>query len=343
MSVVTIGLDLAKSVFQIHGVDREGRVVLRRRVGRHRLVTVFAGLPPCRIGLEACASAHYWARRLAGLGHDVRLIPPQYVKPYVKRNKTDAADAEAICEAAARPNMRFVPVKSIEQQAILALHRTRALLIRQRTQLANAVRGLSAEFGLVVPQGIRHLSGLRAAIAEAESEELPREASQAIELLFEHLDAVNERVESVETQIKDWHAANELSQRLAGVPGIGPLTASALVGAIGTGTQFTSARRLAAWLGLTPRVTASGGKQHIGRISRGGDRYLRTLLIHGARAVIGALRRALSAPRPWVVSLASRRPVNVAATALAHKNARIVWALITRGESYRPERMGATT
>ena len=173
-------------------------------------------------------------------------------------------------------------------------------------------------------------------MGEAEIEEMPREASQAIELLFEHLDAVNEQLESVETQIKDWHSANELSQRLASVPGIGPLTASALVGAIGAGTQFASARRLAAWLGLTPRVTASGGKQHIGRISRGGDRYLRTLLIHGARAVIGALSR-------WVASLASRRPVNVAATALAHKNARIVWALITRGESYRPERMGAST
>ena len=239
--------------------------------------------------------------------------------------------------------MRFVPVKSIEQQAILALHRTRALLIRQRTQLANAVRGLSAEFGLVVPQGIRHLSGLRTAIGEAGIEEVPQEVSGAIELLFEHLDAVNERLESVETQIRDWHTANELSLRLATVPGIGPLTASALVGAVGTGTQFTSARRLAAWLGLTPRVTSSGGKQHIGRISRGGDRYLRTLLIHGARAVIGSLRRALSAPRPWVASLASRRPVNVAATALAHKNARIVWALITRGEIYRPERMGTAT
>lgn len=338
MTIITIGLDIAKSVFQIHGVDKEGRVTLRRRVHRHRLFEVLASLPACRIGIEACSSAHYWARRLADLGHDVRLIPPQYVKPYVKRNKTDAADAEAICEAVARPNMRFVPVKSLDQQAILTLHRTRELLIRQRTQLANAVRGLAAEFGVVVPVGIRYLSALRSAIAEAAKDDLPDVASQAMLMLFEHLDGVNGRLAEIDSRILTWHRNNELSQRLETVPGIGPITASAIVGAIGSGTQFASARRFAAWIGLTPRITASGGKEHIGRISRAGDRYLRTLLIHGARAVIGALRRPASVPRPWVSQLAERRPVNVAATALAHKNARVVWALVTRGGTFMPDK-----
>ncbi len=336
MIVTTIGLDIAKSIFQIHGVDSEGRVTLRRRVHRHRLFEVLASLPACRIGIEACSSAHYWARRLVDLGHDVRLIPPQYVKPYVKRNKTDAADAEAICEAVARPNMRFVPIKSLDQQAILTLHRTRELLIRQRTQLANAVRGLAAEFGVVVPVGIRYLPSLRCAIAEAAKDELPDVASQAILMLFEHLDGVNRRLAEIDSRILAWHRNNELSQRLETVPGVGPITASAIVGAIGSGAQFASARRFAAWIGLTPRITASGGKEHIGRISRAGDRYLRTLLIHGARAVIAALRRPVTVQRPWVKQLAERRPVNVAATALAHKNARIIWALVTRGGSFIP-------
>jgi transposase len=339
MTVTTIGLDIAKSVFQIHGINCEGRVTLRRRVHRHRLFDLLASLPACRIGIEACSGAHYWARRLSALGHDVRLIPPQYVKPYVKRNKTDAADAEAICEAVARPNMRFVPMKSLDQQAILTLHRTRELLIRQRTQLANAVRGLAAEFGIVVPVGIRYLPALRSEIAEAAEDHLPRVASQAILLLFEHLDGVDGRLAEIDSRILAWHRGNELSRRLETVPGIGPITASAIVGAIGSGTQFASARRFAAWIGLTPKITASGGKERIGRISRAGDRYLRTLLIHGARAVIGALRRPMVVPRPWVKQLAERRPANVAATALAHKNARIVWALVTRGGSFMPHKM----
>lgn len=336
MTVTTIGLDIAKSVFQIHCVDSEGRVTIRRRVHRHRLFEVLASLPNCRIGIEACSSAHYWARRLTDLGHDVRLIPPQYVKPYVKRNKTDAADAEAICEAVARPNMRFVPMKSLDQQAILTLHRTRELLIRQRTQLANAVRGLAAEFGVVAPVGIRYLPALRSALAGPAKADLPDVASQAILMLFEHLDAVSGRLAEIDSRILTWHRNNELSQRLETVPGVGPITASAIVGAIGSGTQFASARRFAAWIGLTPRITASGGKEHIGRISRAGDRYLRTLLIHGARAVIAALRRPVAVQRPWVKQLAERRPVNVAATALANKNARIIWALVTRGGSFIP-------
>lgn len=335
MTVTTVGIDLAKSVFQVHGADRDGRVVLRRRLARGRLLDFFAKLPPCRIGLEACASAHHWARRLTALGHDVRLIPAQYVKPYVKRNKTDAADAEAICEAVSRPTMRFVPIKSLDQQAVLALHRVRALLVRQRTQLANAARGILGEFGLVVPRGIRRLAELRARMAAVAEDELPDQARAAVGLLFQQLEATQGRIGTVEEAILAWHERSEASQRLATVPGIGPLTATALVAAVGDASQFASARHFAAWLGLTPRVRASGGRGKLGRITKAGDRYLRTLLIHGARAVVGTLRRPSAVPRPWLTALAARRPVNVAATALAHKTARAVWAMLTRREAWR--------
>ena len=335
MTVTTVGIDLAKSVFQVHGADRDGRVVLRRRLARGRLLDFFAKLPPCRIGLEACASAHHWARRLTALGHDVRLIPAQYVKPYVKRNKTDAADAEAICEAVSRPTMRFVPIKSLDQQAVLALHRVRALLVRQRTQLANAARGILGEFGLVVPRGIRRLAELRARMAAVAEDELPDQARAAVGLLFQQLEATQGRIGTVEEAILAWHERSEASQRLATVPGIGPLTATALVAAVGDASQFASARHFAACLGLTPRVRASGGREKLGRITKAGDRYLRTLLIHGARAVVGTLRRPSAVPRPWLTALAARRPVNVAATALAHKTARAVWAMLTRREAWR--------
>ena len=335
MTVTTVGIDLAKSVFQVHGADRDGRVVLRRRLARGRLLDFFAKLPPCRIGLEACASAHHWARRLTALGHDVRLIPAQYVKPYVKRNKTDAADAEAICEAVSRPTMRFVPIKSLDQQAVLALHRVRALLVRQRTQLANAARGILGEFGLVVPRGIRRLAELRARMAAVAEDELPDQARAAVGLLFQQLEATQGRIGTVEEAILAWHERSEASQRLATVPGIGPLTATALVAAVGDASQFASARHFAAWLGLTPRVRASGGREKLGRITKAGDRYLRTLLIHGARAVVGTLRRPSAVPRPWLTALAARRPVNVAVTALAHKTARAVWAMPTRREVWR--------
>jgi transposase len=265
----------------------------------------------------------------------VRLLPPQYVKPYVKRNKTDAADAEAICEAVARPNMRFVPIKSVDQQAVLALHRARSLLVRQRTQLANAIRGLLGEFGIVVPKGIRRLTELRERAAGTAAESLPDEARSAVTLLFRQLEDTQDRIGAVEAGILAWHAQSEVSQRLATAPGIGPITATALVAAVGDARQFTSARRFAAWLGLTPRVTASGGKEKLGKISKAGDRYLRTLLIHGARGLVAALRRPAVVPRPWLLALVARRPVNVAATALAHKTARAVWAMLTRQEVWR--------
>ena len=336
MSVVTIGLDLAKSVFQVHGVDSAGQTVLRRRLGRTDLLPFFAKQAPCIIGMEACSSAHHWARELSRLGHQVRLIPPQYVKPYVKRNKTDAADAEAICEAVGRANMRFVPVKTVEQQGILALHRVRALLVRQRTSAVNAMRGLLSEFGIVAAKGIRRIEELRERMRCSEPDVVPSEAQEAIAVLFDHLDGLHERIDKVEARILAWHKGNEASRRLASAPGVGPLTATAIVAAVGDGKQFKSARHFAAWLGLTPRIKASGGKEHIGRISKGGDRYLRTMLIHGARAVVGTAFRRDVGPRPWLKELLRRRPVNVAATAVAHKTARSLWAMLTRAELYRP-------
>ncbi len=285
MSVAMIGLDLAKSVFQVHDVDAVGHTVLRRRLGRTDLLPFFAKQPPCVIG-EACSSAHHWARELRRLGHDVRLIPPQYVKPYVKRNKTDAADAESICEAVGKPNMRFVPIKSVEQQSILALHRVRALLVRQRTSAVNAMRGLLSEFGIIAAKGIRRVEELRQRMSRSEPDLLPDEAREAIQVLFDHLDSLQERVNKVQARILAWHKASEASRRLASAPGVGPLTATAIVAAVGNGRQFKSARHFAAWLGLTPRIQASGGKEHLGRISKSGNRYLRTMLIHGARSAI---------------------------------------------------------
>ena len=249
MSVVSIGLDLAKSVFQVHGVDAAGHTVLRRRLARGELVAFFAKQPACLVGMEACSSAHHWARELVQLGHTVRLIPPQYAKPYVKRNKTDAADAEAICEAVGRPNMRFVPIKTREQQAVLALHRVRALLVRQRTATINALRGLLSEFGVVAGKGTQRISDLNERMGKLSAEALPDEAREALTCLFNQIDDLGLRIHAMERRIIAWHRASEASQRLASAPGVGPITATALVAAVGDGTQFKSARHFAAWLG----------------------------------------------------------------------------------------------
>lgn len=334
-TVVTVGLDLAKSVFQVHGVDDVGRTSLRRRLARHDLIDYFAKLPPCLIGMEACSAAHHWARELSRLGHSVKLIPPQYVKPYVKRNKTDAADAEAICEAVSRPNMRFVPIKTIDQQGVLTLHRVRSAFVRQRTSAINTVRGLLTEFGVIAGKGIQRVAELRQRMDKVDVDLLPEEARAAITETFEHIEALTDRIAAVEARILAWHKSSEASRRLASAPGVGPITASAIVASVGDGRQFQSARHFAAWLGLTPRIQASGGKEHIGKISKGGDRYLRALLIHGARAVVGANFRKDVTPRPWLKQLLARRPVNVAAVAVAHKTARALWAMITREEEYR--------
>ena len=331
MQLTTIGLDLAKHVFQVHGVDAAGNIVLRRRLRRGQMITFFAGLAPCLVGMEACATAHFWARELTALGHDVRLMPAQYVKAYVKRGKNDAADAAAICEAVSRPSMRFVPVKSEAQQAALMLHRVRDLLVRQRTQLINAVRGHLAEFGMVEAQGAWNLPRL---LAHLETEgELPEVARQVLRLLAAQLDEAEQRIEDLDARIAAWHKASPASQRLATIPGIGPLVATAITATIADPSTFRSGREFAAWLGLVPRQRSTGGKQRLGRISREGDGYIRRLLIIGAQAVL--LRSKAAHADPWMQGLLARRPRLVVAVALANKTARVAWAVMTKGQPYR--------
>ena len=336
MQVTTIGLDLAKHVFQAHGVDAEGRPVLRRRLRRSEVVGFFAGLPACLVGMEACATAHHWARELQRLGHRVRLMPPAYVKAYVKRGKTDAADAEAICEAVTRPTMRFVPIKTADQQAALVLHRTRDLLVRQRTVLIDALRGHMAEFGIIAPQGAARIGELVAEIVAGEaSGPLPQLARQALLTLVGELQALGGRIKAVEGEIMAWHRANEASRRLATIPGIGPITASAIVAAAPDPTVFRSGRQFAAWIGLVPRQNSSGGKERLGGISKQGDRYLRRLLVVGATAVIRHARTRSDAEGGWLRGLLGRRPARLASVALANKTARIAWAVLARGGAYR--------
>lgn len=334
MEITTIGLDIAKRVFQAHGVNEAGRAMLRRKLTRSEVLDFFRALPPCLVGMEACGTAHHWAREIRALGHEVRLIPASYVKPYVKRGKTDAADAEAICEAVGRPSMRFVPVKSAEQQGVLVLHRTRDLLIRQRTMLVNALRGHMAEFGIIAPQGIARVADLLAVLLGEEEATLPPLARQALRGLAAELENVNVRVGEIEAAIIAWHKESEASRRLAAVPGIGPITASAIVATVGDVSNFASARHFAAWIGLVPRQNSTGGKPRQGGISKAGDRYLRRLLVLGAASVIRQIR--IKAREGWLADLIGRRPTMVAAVAQANKTARVAWALLARGESYRP-------
>jgi transposase len=333
--VTAVGLDLAKASFQVHGADEDGRCVLRKKLRRAQVLEFFAQMAPCWVGMEACGGAHDWARKLAMMGHQVRLIAPQYVKPYVKTNKTDAADAEAICEAMLRPGMRFVTIKTEEQQAILSVHRARQGFIQARTGAANQVRGLLAEYGVVLPQGMRSLSGVGQAMAR---HELPGLFRQLIELLLHHLRELEDRIQELDRQIEHWHRGNEASQRLMAIPGVGVLTATAVVATVGDAKQFRNSRDLAAWLGLTPRQHSTGGKPRLLGISKRGDVYLRTLMIHGARAVLRHATTKPAAERAWHVQLMRRRHQNIAAVALAHKNARTMWALLRRQESYDPLR-----
>jgi transposase len=337
MKITTVGFDVAKTIFQVHGVDGQGRITERKRLKRNQVLTYFANLEPCLIGMEACGSAHYWARQMAGFGHTVKLIAPQFVKPYVKTNKNDAADAEAICEAVARPNMRFVPVKNDEQQGVLALHRARQGFVKARTAQANQIRGLLAEYGVVMPQGIGHIAKRLPEILEDAENALPGLFRALIARLGEHLQTLDRHVEELDAQIQRWHRDNATSQRLAQIPGIGPITASALAASIGDGKQFRNGRQLAAWLGLVPRQHSSGGKPLLLRISKRGDTYLRTLLIHGARAVIRCARNKADYPGSWLACLTDRRHKNVAAVALANKNARIVWALLAHKRQYQAD------
>ncbi|KVK82055.1 transposase [Burkholderia ubonensis] len=337
MNVTTIGIDLAKDIFQVHGVNEHGKPILRKQLKRHQIVAFFANLPGCLIGMEACASAHFWARKLQTLGHTVRLMAPQFVKPYVKTNKNDVADAEAICEAVARPNMRFVPIKNVDQQAVLALHRARQGFVRARTAQANQIRGLLGEFGLVMPRGITSISQHVPRLIEDASNELPGTFRLLIQRLTDHLKELDRQVAEIETQIKAWHHASDASRRLAEIPGIGPITASALVASIGDGKCFSNARQLAAWLGLVPRQHSSGGKPTLLGISKHGDTYLRTLMVHGARAVVRYCANKDDAFSGWLHRLLTRRHKNVAVVAVANRNARIAWALLTQGTAFRSD------
>ena len=274
MEITTVGLDLAKNVFQAHGISSTGEVVVRRALRRAQMIPFFSKLEPCLVGLEACGTSHYWARELTGLGHEVRLMPPAYVKPYVKRGKTDAGDAEAICEAVRRPTMRFVPVKSVDQQAALALHRTRDLLVRQRTQLVNMIRGVLAEFGIEIPKGITYALAFVRRVVAGEAQDIPSLAGKVIGALAEHALEGQARIRQLERELLAWHRASELSQRIATVPGVGLLGATALAATVTDPAQFRSGRQFAAWLGLTPQQNCSGGKERQGRISKMGDQYL---------------------------------------------------------------------
>jgi transposase len=335
MNITTVGIDLAKSVFQVHAVDERGKSVLRKTLKRAELVNFFTKLLPCLIGMEACGSAHFWARKLTALGHTVKLMAPQFVKPYVKTNKNDARDAEAICEAVARPNMRFVPIKSVEQQALLGLHRARQGFVAARTAQANQLRGLLSEFGLAIPRGIGCLERRLPEILEDAKNGLSSTSRALFSRLFSHFRELDRQVDELDLQIKEWHRESVASRRLETIPGIGPITASALVGSIGDAMTFKNGRQLAAWLGLVPRQASSGGKERLLGISKRGDTYLRTLLIHGARSVLLRLKRQPDQAEGWLARLIKRRNPNIAAVALANKNARIIWALLAHDRDYQ--------
>jgi transposase len=340
MQITTIGLDIAKNVFQVHGIDANEKVVVRKQLRRSQMMTFFGGLSPCLIGIEACATAHHWARELVKLGHEVRLMPAKDVKAYVKRNKNDAADAEAICEAVRRPTMRFVRVKSAEQQGQLMQHRTRDLLMRQRTQLINALRAHLAELGVVAAQGREGIQELLAIVADNEDQRVPIDARASLMLLAAQLQAGQTLIGLIEKRIMAQHRSNEASKRLQTIPGIGVVGATAIAATVADPTVFRSGRDFAAWIGLVPRQDSTGGKQKLGPISKQGDQYLRRILVVGAHAV---LRRAKQNPEkyPWITQLLARRPFKVVAVALANKMARVAWALLARGGTYRAPAIAA--
>jgi transposase len=334
MQVSTVGLDLAKNVFQVHAIDEAGAVLVRKALRRRQVMPFFSRLAPCLIGMEACGTSHFWAREIAALGHEVKLMPPAYVKPYVKRGKTDAGDAAAICEAVGRPTMRFVALKSPEQQSMLALHRTRDLLIRQRTQLVNMIRGQLAEFGIVLAKGIQHALKLVDRLLDGEALDIPALAAKVVIILAEQVRDLQVRIGILERDLKTWSRDNQVVKRLQTIPGIGIITASALAASVTDPQQFTSGRQFAAWLGLTPRARSSGGKERSGRISKMGDQYLRRLLVNGMTSRLRWLRHHPET-QPWAAGLLQRKPAKLVAVALANKGARIAWAVMTRGETYR--------
>ncbi len=333
IQVVRIGLDIAKNVFQVHGVGAGDTVVLRRRLRRAEVLDFFGRLPPCLVGLEACSASHHWARQLIGLGHDARMMPARYVKPYVKRGKSDALDAEAICEAVGRPGMRFAAVKTAEQQSALSLHRSREILVKQETMLVNLMRGCLGEFGIVAPLGVRRVAELVAVVRDEADDRLPPEARLAMATVAEQLEDLQRRTRALEAAILRWHRQNEASRRLATIPGVGPISASAVVATVGSVEGFRSGRHFAAFLGLTPKEHSTGGRQRLGRISKQGDGYLRRLLVLGGTSLVRYARGP--GATSWAAGLLQRRPTRVVTVALANKAARIIWALLARGGVYR--------
>ncbi len=337
MKITTVGVDLAKNVFQVHAINDAGEVIVRRSLRRRQMIPFFGKLEPCLIGVEACGTSHFWARELGALGHEVKLMPPKYVKPYVKRGKTDAADAEAICEAVRRPTMRFVAIKSAEQQSVVALHRTRDLLVGQRTQLVNMIRSQLAELGIVLAKGIHHALKLVDQLVEGVVPDIPPLARKIVVALAQPIRDLQARIGMLEAEIKTWFRGNVLAKRLETIPGIGYITASALAASVTDPHRFTSARQFAASLGLTPKVDSSGGRERKGRISKMGDRYLRRLRVIGMTSQLQSARRKPEA-YPWVAGLLARKPKKLVAVAMANKAARIAWVVMTRGEVYRAHR-----
>jgi transposase len=333
--VTTVGLDIAKSVFQVHGIDAAGQVVIRRQLKRRYVLAFFEKLTPCLVGIEACASSHHWSRELKALGHTVRLMPPAYVKPYVKRQKNDAADAEAICEAVTRANMRFVATKTPEQQSGLTLHRTRHLFIRQQTAVINVIRAHLAEFGIVAPVGRKGIETLLNVVTDASDKRVPVVARICLAALGVQLRRFKEQILEFDRMIMAWHRSNEASKRLDAIPGVGPVLATALVASIADPKAFRSGRNFSAWIGLVPKQHSSGGKDRLGSISKQGDRYLRSLFVAGALAVIRYAKIHGTGHRPWLTALLARKPTKVAAIALANKIARMAWAMMAKGERYK--------